>query len=425
MRFMREASHVRRIVAWLCMGVIMVLSTEVGQAAKNTLVVWDWWDIANPSIKAYYDWATATFEAANPDIELEYQFIPESQYYTRIITAVAAGVAPDVVQLSITRARDFYNEGLLMVLNGFVAKTPSMAPREFVPPTQIYNQKDDQIYGITFVMDASALLYNRQHFREAGLDDSPEGIVSWDAFAQAAKKLVRRHGGETTRLAYTFYGNPIEEFCTWMRTNGGSFYNADFTRAGFNTRSGVETLHFLQNLTLDQLTGGNFNGETASMRYWGTWAGSYIRNANPGLDFGMTTFPQGPSGNQRGSTTWGNMMTILSTTQKAEAAWRYVTFICGLESGIQLLKLMDRPTCPRLEFYRTGAWREAVRANPWMEQLPAIVNAGGAYPFIRFADVSAQVAPLIRSVIQSAAMSPEEALLRSEEIVNRFLSESE
>jgi len=35
------------------------------------------------------------------------------------------------------------------------------------------------------------------------------------------------------------------------------------------------------------------------------------------------------------------------------------------------------------------------------------------------------VGPLIRAAIQSATMSPEEALLRSEEIVNRFLSETE
>ena len=94
MCFMRRASRVRRIVAWLCVSAIMLLSTVVGQASKAKLAVWDWWDIANPSIKAYYDWVTTTFEAANPDIELEYQFIPESQYYTRIITAVAAGVRP-------------------------------------------------------------------------------------------------------------------------------------------------------------------------------------------------------------------------------------------------------------------------------------------------------------------------------------------
>jgi ABC-type glycerol-3-phosphate transport system substrate-binding protein len=415
----------RRVAVWLCISVAIVLSTVVTQAAKTQLIVWDWWDIANPSIKAFYDWAKGTFEASNPDIALEYQFIAESQYYTKIIASTAAGVGPDVVQLSITRARDFYNEGLLLDLSSFVAKTPSMSPSQFIPPTQIYNQKDGKIYGITFVMDASALLYNRQHFRETGLDDSPEGIASWDAFAQAAKKLSRREGGVTSRFAYTFYGNPIEEFCTWMRTNGGSFYNADFTRTGFNTNAGIETLRFLQGLSLDQLTGGSFNAETASMRYWGTWAGSYIRSANASLDFGMITFPKGPSGNQRGSTTWGNMMTVLKSTQEAEAAWRYISFICGLEADIQLLKLMDRPTSPRLEFYRTAAWREAVRANPWMEQLPAIVNSGGAYPFIRFADVNAGMGPLIRSVIQTTTMSPEEALLRSEELVNRLLAETE
>lgn len=160
----------RRMISLLAVLLLGIGSALPVAAEREVLTVWDWWGHATPGHTAWYTWLETEFEARYPDIDVEFHFHPWSGYLDKLVTGVAGGAGPDVAQVSVAWARDLYNQGILLELNDYVAASPSSAPDQFVPPTQVYNQLDGRIYGITFVMDANALLYNKDHFLESGLD---------------------------------------------------------------------------------------------------------------------------------------------------------------------------------------------------------------------------------------------------------------
>lgn len=404
----------------------LLLAVVVGPArAKSALVVWDWWEPSNPQIKAWFDWVKTNFEAKNPDVEVQYQFFDWNTYREKLITAVAGGLGPDVAQLSIIWARDLYDAGLLADLTSLVQKTPSVAPGQFVPTTQAYNQKDGHIYGITLVMDSSALVYNVDMFDQAGLQSEPFALKTWEDLVTAAKKLTKRDANRVTRSGYSYWVSP-ELFTSWLYSNGGAFYTPDLRRTAVNSRQGLETLTFLKDLQLTYAVfdpnAATFEKETAAMASMGTWSGSYIATANPNIRFGMTSYPKGPSGNGRGTTTWGNMMAILKGTRNLDAAWRYVTFVTSLEAAFTLLNQVDRPTSPRLDYYRSETWRRAVRERPWMAPMPEIAQVGGPYAFLRYAKVASAIQPLLEGAV-AGRTPPQEALLKLSQQTDSILAE--
>lgn len=401
---------------------ILLVSSVVTQA-KTPLVVWDWWGAGGGSKhQAWFSWLESEFEKQNPDIDLQFQFYGWDSYLDKIITATAGGVGPDAAQLSVNFARDLYDAGMLAELNDFVAKCPDTAPRQFIPTTQVYNQKNGRIYGITFVMDSGALAYNKDHFAEAGLSEDPFALATWADFTTAAKKLTRSDGETIVRSGYSYWIS-MEVFASWLVSNGGSYYNDNLTGAGFNNKAGIETLTLLQDLkNAFDVWGGSawqFEAGDASMAYAGTWSGSYWDTVGS-LRFGLTSNPKGPSATQRGTVTWGNMFSMFTDTQHPEEAWRFIRFATGLDAQIWLLDGLDRPTSPRLDFYRTSAWKEAVLRRPWVATMPDIAMAGGVNGFLKVKDINAVAQPILGRV-ESATVSPTEALIQIEQAVNRYL----
>src|SRR5690606_14853937 len=123
--------------------------------------------------------------------------------YDRLVAAAAAGVSPDVTQISVAFARGLYEAGLLLPLNDYIAKTPELQMDQFIPVAPIFNQKDGIIYGIPHNIDANALLYNVDAFEEAGLDASVYAIDSWETFKTYAQRLTRHSStGDVIRAGY-------------------------------------------------------------------------------------------------------------------------------------------------------------------------------------------------------------------------------
>ena len=405
---------------WIAVGLILLAQSYVH--AKTTITVWDWKGPSTPQIQQWFNWIETTFEERNPDIEIDFQ-LGVQDYIDKFITAQAAGIPPDVFYSSVAWARDLFDEGYFRELNPYIAKSEILKIDDFLPVTLVYSTKDGRIYGIPFKLDAAALVYNRQHLREAGIDPSPTSLSSWDDFINAAKRLTRSNGGEITRSGFT-PANSLEAFTAWLHSNGGFFYNDDYTGSAFQSERGWQTLALMADLTsglnIYSPPTSNFSQGTASMRYWGTFAPPYIQAENPDLDFAITNFPVGPWGTSRGTTTWANMFTIPAGAAHPDEAWRYIEFVTSLESELKLLEFADEPGAPRLDFYRSALFLEKAAENDWMRFIPDVYQSGGPYPFLRFSDVNREVAPFI-SRAANGQISVTEAILRMSEATDRIL----
>lgn len=386
-------------------------------AETITLVVWDYGD--NPD---WWQWVQGNFEARYPHIKLELHGRGNPD---RLIAASAGGVAPDVFYSSIAWGRDLFDKGLLRDLSSYIAQSTQLDLNEWIPVTRVYSQKDGRPFGIPFKMSSAAIVYNKSHFREAGLDDAPTGLRTWDELLDAARKLTRSDGERITRSGFR-PSNNLEAFSAWLYSNGGTFYTEDLRAANFDTPAGRQTLDLIKELFRSghvfSPEAGDFVGATASMQYWGTWAERDL--AASGLDAGMTNFPPGPLGEQRATATWSNMYTIPTGAKNPDAAWRYIEFVTSLEAQIAFSEIYDDPGVPRFAYFHSDSFRARVARNPYMEYVPYIYESGGAYPYLRYTEVNSEVGPLLQAATSANASIPvEEALTRMREIVDRHLRE--
>lgn len=410
------------VTTLLSMTLLLSMAVPSLAADKIVLKVADWWNPqSNPTTKVYFDEMKAEFERLNPDIEIEYIVWPWSQYIDSLVTNVAAGTGPDVGQISVSWARDLYDKGVIRELNSFVEKSKSAALDQFIPAAHSDNNVNGVYYGIPYMVDATALAYNIDHFESAGLDSRPYGLETWDDFVNAAKLLTQRSGNDITRSGYLWGLNSSQTFNSWLHSNGGTFYNKDMTGLALDTINARETLDFLRDLYIThEVLGGpdarDFVGGSVSMRNAGTWSGNNWTHQNPDLNMMLTSNPVGPSGSKRGAVTWSNMFSMFSSTKHPEAAWRYIEFVTGRENQLRLLQIKDQ-TSARKDVMTSDAWMQKVEAKPYLQVVVDILEVGG----VNLGYLSSQIDPVVRPLIGEAVegkISTVEALENAQRLGN-------
>lgn len=406
------------LVSLLC---VTVLGFSGVAGAKTTVEVWDFWG-GSELYDPWWDWVITTFEERNPDIELDVQYVPGIyQVREKLILGAAGGVLPDVAQASIVTGRELYDLGLLEALNPFIDRTEDTKIDSFIPATQRYNHKGDVAYGISVVMASNALLYNTDHFEEAGLSVDPYTFNSWNDLKEAARKLAKVGAdGTVERGGIQAAGASINAWAPFLHANGGEMYNADETAYTFASDQGIESLaEYVDLFNRLGVAGGNFRQGTASMWLGGNWNARQAKEANPGLNLDMANLPPGPSSDERATMTWSNMLVMIKGTEQSEEAWRYIQFATSVEANEKLVEILGRMP-PRIDYYQSGHWGDQVVEAPYLRNVLSFAQSGGVYPFLSNPDVVQATNPFFRGAMDGT-MAPASALRQAEEQANSVL----
>ncbi len=192
----------------------------------------------------------------------------------------------------------------------------------------------DQVYGIPALIDNLAIVYNKDLFQAAGLDE-PTADWTWDDFQVAATTLT-----DAAKQQFGF-GFPIDgsEDTVWhydamLWEAGGDILNADNTQAEFNSPAGVQALTTLQQMAvtdqsvfLDQQNVGKidelFNAGKIGMMVTGPWALSSYPDANYGVQI-MPTYADGSHATIAGPDMW---VMFDNGDGRGDAAWNFMTWL--------------------------------------------------------------------------------------------------
>lgn len=193
---------------------------------------------------AMYDEMVPAFEAANPDIKLEVEFIPWSELSTKLATSFAAGVAPDIFMHGQAAIAEFVESNQLLPLDEFIAIWDG---KDDFGATLSSGYYKDATYFIPVFGAGRLLIYRADTFREAGLDpDNPP--QTWDELVEAAKALTVKQGNRFIRQGIDFPSDGIDLQQVWagfLWQAGGDFLSEDMTQAIFNSPEGVASLQFM------------------------------------------------------------------------------------------------------------------------------------------------------------------------------------
>jgi len=237
------------------------------------------------------------FKADNPGVEIEYVIGPgnDSEYITKLVTALAGGEGPDCFTLLSMAAAPLLAQGSVIPLDYKLLGYDSQEALEtsYVEGTLEGLKYNGTLYAIPNEVSIYSLFLNKKLFEDAGLDPAADYPKTWEDLRPLAEKLNLVEGGQLKQRAFDFtYGmpdditSPVLTLAGMAYQLGGTVVNAEGTEATVNTEPWVRTFQFVQDWVYQDKFGdpaltvsniGFYEG-TVAMTISGSWFSSYIKD---------------------------------------------------------------------------------------------------------------------------------------------------
>ncbi|MCK5005973.1 MAG: sugar ABC transporter substrate-binding protein, partial [Spirochaetales bacterium] len=158
-------------------------------AGPVTLVFSDW-HMAEPHWEKALREAASLFEAENPSITVELETVSYGEKETKYSTEIEARTGPDVFHIHAYSIKSFIEKGYGKDITQFVNNEGAGFTDAWYPQTLELMKKDGKFFAMPGDFMSMVLFYNKNLYKEAGLDPgaAPE---TWDQFLANAKKLTR------------------------------------------------------------------------------------------------------------------------------------------------------------------------------------------------------------------------------------------
>jgi multiple sugar transport system substrate-binding protein len=240
------------------------------------------------------------FEAEHPNVTVDVQIIPGTEYWTKIQTAASSGTGPDVFWMNGVNIALYASNGVIAPLDD-QGIDPADYPKGLI---DLYSY-DGKLYGAPKDFDTIGVWYNKELFDAAGVE-YPSAGWTWDDMQAAAAKLTDPANG-VYGIAAAPYGQMT--YYNTIYQAGGEVISADHTKTGFDSPEALEGIEFWTDLiasgaspTAQQMTDTSpfdmwFGGKIAM--FWdGSWAGGGNAASDIGDKVGVAPLPAGEAGNQ-------------------------------------------------------------------------------------------------------------------------------
>ncbi|HEX2194236.1 MAG TPA: extracellular solute-binding protein [Candidatus Limnocylindria bacterium] len=184
-------------------------------------------------------------KAPHHTVEWEQQTTGSGAAMIEAVTAAgAAGTPPDVFYIGSDWIAQLARSRMIKDLTAYI--------KAWGQDREYYANTVEALWGrrwfLPQIASCDLYLYRIDWFREANLPTEQAGFpVSWEAFADAATRLTRRQGDEFTRAGFYTTGE-VREWRQLLWQAGGEEWNADHTRATYNSQAGVDALTYLRDL---------------------------------------------------------------------------------------------------------------------------------------------------------------------------------
>ena len=302
-------------------------------------------------------------------------FIPADQFVQKFATALAGGEAPDLVAVDLIYMPAYAAAEQMTDLTDLAKGLPFF---DQLSPSHVrLGTYNDRIYALPFNAEGSVLVYNKDLFRQAGLDPE-KPPTNWNEISEYSKKITAL--GDDT---YGFYFSGACAGCNaftvlpYIWASGGDVISEDGTTATVTDPAVKSTLEFLHQMYVDKQipesakadTGTDFlNAFTSGkigMAGTGAFAIAALKKEYPDLDFGITPLP----GKDGGSSSFagGDTIAIPAGSKRSEEAFEFIKWF--LSDEVQIEQLAKNGGLPL---------RVDLVDNQYSQQDPRYITVGNA-----------------------------------------------
>lgn len=342
-----------------------------GGAASSAPVTLDilnenWGDIYNNLMTVIGD----EFTKENPTIALSWNFDPD--WSTKLATLTAAGTPPDATVMRAAPLTTFAGKGSLVDLTPLLQQT-GLTRDDFITPLYDSGVLDGKLYAIPGGADYWAMFYNKDVYREVGLDPEKPPTTFAELIAHSKEMLQKDAAGDIQRIGF----NPSAGFfANWAYIFGGELYDAANRKVTANHPANVEALTqiaaYVKELDVNKLAafnqrpgtyeaGNPFASKQAAFIFDGFWTYEALDQHAPDIDYGVAYWPtmKGTPEDRANYMIGGWHYAIPAGSKNVDAAWKFIRYAFIDNSAEMGVKTVNG-TCVRSQF---KPWEEGIRAK--------------------------------------------------------------
>jgi multiple sugar transport system substrate-binding protein len=353
--FLRGAAAVAGLVALAaCAPAVPAGTQPAGEAAAPagepvtlTFIV----DTINEGHVQVRDKWAADFMAANPDVRIDHQTVPQ-EYVTKIQTLFAAGTPADIYRYlqEVTPIITVADKNMHLQLDDFVA-ADSYDIDDFRPDAIALYVWEDKLYALPRDYGNQNIYYNIDLFEEAGVAlptaNWEDREWNFETFLDAATNLTKREGDRATQWGF-LVNRAQRPWASWLYCNGGGLVHMDdrgvATESAMTDEASVEALQFVQDLMhvhqvaptpdLESELGGFdlFASGRVAMMVNNPSAVNRYRTIEA-FRWDVATLPIGKA-ERRGTGGGGTGWAAAAATAAPEWAWRFIAHISSAQAEL-------------------------------------------------------------------------------------------
>ncbi|UCE06982.1 MAG: ABC transporter substrate-binding protein [bacterium] len=352
-----------RTVVILCIFVLLYMNcTKQKQQDRGKITITFWHSLVSSTVPAFNN-LIDKFEKEYPRIKIKAQYVPTGDaLIQKLITAIQSQTAPDISWIHSDYLQDLVEADAIYKMKDFIEGPDGFPEQELddiFPALIQYASWRGTLYSIPMEATNIALLYNKEMFRQAGLD--PERPPqNWIELHEFAKKLTidQDNDGKFERVGFFVpvfpASGPLGGWMVWqwlpfLWQAGGYIVTEDQSKVLYNSPAGVAALTLWQNiyndLKLSTYTTDYdvaFASERLAMAMDGPWNLPRFEKLLQKLDWAFTALPEGPT--KHATIMGGEYLTIFKQSKHPNEAWQFIKWI--IQPEIQVFWAMKSGYLP-------------------------------------------------------------------------------
>lgn len=392
------------------------------EGSKKELTVW-----TRDSTVAAVKSAAEKYNAKQDEVTVTVVEQPATQMSDQLSLALSSGEAPDIVSLDCTKVPYFASIGAFADIT---EQYENLEYKDTFSEGMIKSgQLDGKTYAVPFAPDVSVLLYNKDHYTEAGLDpETPP--ATWDELIEYSQKLTT---GD--RYGYVYAGGDagghMFTFMPYVWNNGGEVLSEDGKTCELGEENAVAALSMFNDLTnkykvtppsvttysWNEAQDAFLTGKASQVVLGSAAIYSFINGDNGDINWGACLLPKGPNGTEYASFSGGDSIGITSQCEDVDAAWDFIQY--GLSEEVQVEELAKGGLLPaRSDFFDN----EYFNSTPEYQVLKEALEVGHTPVSVKYDEMYVPILEAMQKCL-NGEKTPEKAFQDAAEAINEIMKD--
>ena len=230
----------RKLLLWGLCGLalswlISCQAPSTNNTGNSASAIQFWTMQLQPERTPFFNQLIANFEKENAGVKVNWVDIPWEAMESKILTAVSANTAPDVVNLNPLFASQLAAKNAWLSLNDQV--DPAIQA-QYLPKMWEANSLDGSTFGLPWYLTTRITIYNQDLLKKAGISKPP---ATYEELAQAAKTVKEKTGKYAFFITFS-PGDSAEVLESFVQM--GVNLMDDKGQAAFNTPAGKAAFQY-------------------------------------------------------------------------------------------------------------------------------------------------------------------------------------